>query len=483
MGWVSVVLGVALLVAGGWRSDSDTHGRTDGRSTGGRGQPPAAGRDERRESGAAGALGVLGILLIVLGIPAIFIHAMAVTVAALILVAGLIGVLATAGTAGFRALRRRRVGITWFAPSASAVLLVTGFVGLGLTVTPPQPAANDVAGARSTHRTHPVSGDSAAVARAPSPTPTADGSAGTRAGGAVAGRAVHRSSPGMGPYPVLRVVDGDTVHVSVRGVDTTLRIIGIDTPETVDPRKPVECFGRAASRKAHALLDGSDVYLRYDPSQGRLDKYGRTLAYVSVRGVDYGKWMIKHGFAHEYTYDLPYQRQAAYQAAEATARRHDAGLWSPRTCAGDTGVDSGLARTSRTTSGGTSGGTTTGGGTSGGDKDCSDFTTQPAAQQYFDSHGGSPSNNVDRLDGDGDGIVCESLPGGTAQGGSGSTGSTGGSGAGTGGSGSTGSGGTDPRFSTCGAAIAAGYGPYVRGQDPEYDWYRDADGDGVVCES
>jgi len=42
--------------------------------------------------------------------------------------------------------------------------------------------------------------------------------------------------------------------------------------------------------------------------------------------------------------------------------------------------------------------------------------------------------------------------------------------------------GTDPRFDTCGAAIAAGYGPYHRGQDPEYDWYRDADGDGVVCE-
>jgi hypothetical protein len=42
--------------------------------------------------------------------------------------------------------------------------------------------------------------------------------------------------------------------------------------------------------------------------------------------------------------------------------------------------------------------------------------------------------------------------------------------------------GTDPRFDTCGEAIAAGYGPYYRGQDPEYDWYRDADGDGVVCE-
>jgi hypothetical protein len=42
--------------------------------------------------------------------------------------------------------------------------------------------------------------------------------------------------------------------------------------------------------------------------------------------------------------------------------------------------------------------------------------------------------------------------------------------------------GTDPRFDTCAAAIAAGYGPYHQGQDPEYDWYRDADGDGIVCE-
>ncbi len=78
------------------------------------------------------------------------------------------------------------------------------------------------------------------------------------------------------------------------------------------------------------------------------------------------------------------------------------------------------------------------------------------------------------LDRDSDGVACESSEGGSTGGGSTGGGSTGG--------GSTGGGGTDPRFSTCAAAKAAGYGPYVRGRDPEYEWYRDADRDGTVCE-
>jgi micrococcal nuclease len=78
-----------------------------------------------------------------------------------------------------------------------------------------------------------------------------------------------------GPRGVVRVVDGDTVVIAP---DTTVRLIGIDTPETVDPRKPVQCFGREASAYAHLLLDGRSVSLEYDPTQGRLDRYGRTLA-------------------------------------------------------------------------------------------------------------------------------------------------------------------------------------------------------------
>ncbi len=64
---------------------------------------------------------------------------------------------------------------------------------------------------------------------------------------------------------VTDVVDGDTIKVSN---GKTLRLIGVDTPETVDPRKPVQCFGREASARAHALLDGARVQLEYDPTPG-----------------------------------------------------------------------------------------------------------------------------------------------------------------------------------------------------------------------
>jgi len=134
--------------------------------------------------------------------------------------------------------------------------------------------------------------------------------------------------------PVARVVDGDTIVVST-GV--TLRLIGIDTPETVDPRKPVQCFGREASNRAHELLDHTNVSLEYDPTQGRLDRYGRTLAYVWMSGGRlYNKVMIEDGYAHEYTYSVPYRYQSVFIAAERAARDGQRGLWSPATCAGDT---------------------------------------------------------------------------------------------------------------------------------------------------
>ena len=86
------------------------------------------------------------------------------------------------------------------------------------------------------------------------------------------------STPQYTYYSVIDVVDGDTIKVSMNGTITTLRLIGMDTPETVDPRKPVQCFGKEASNKAKELLSGKKVRLEMDPSQGTLDTYGRTLA-------------------------------------------------------------------------------------------------------------------------------------------------------------------------------------------------------------
>jgi len=68
----------------------------------------------------------------------------------------------------------------------------------------------------------------------------------------------------------------------------TMRLIGINTPETVDPRKPVECFGREASAEAKRLLTGQRVRIELDPSQNTYDRYGRLLGYVFVRDVERG---------------------------------------------------------------------------------------------------------------------------------------------------------------------------------------------------
>jgi len=138
-------------------------------------------------------------------------------------------------------------------------------------------------------------------------------------------------------YSVSSVVDGDTVKVSIGGTITTLRLIGIDTPETVDPRKPVQCFGKEASTKAKELLNGKKVRIEKDVTQGELDKYGRLLAYIYREdGLFYNKYMIEQGYAHEYTYNTPYKYQTEFKAAQKSAQDNLRGLWSPDTCSGDT---------------------------------------------------------------------------------------------------------------------------------------------------
>ena len=138
-------------------------------------------------------------------------------------------------------------------------------------------------------------------------------------------------------YPVAKVIDGDTISIIKDGKTVTLRLIGLDTPEMVDPRKPVQCFGKAASDKAKELLAGKTVRLEFDSSQGLLDKYGRTLAYVFLsNGTLFNEYMIAEGYGHEYTYNLPYKYQREFKAAEARAREEKKGLWADDTCAGDT---------------------------------------------------------------------------------------------------------------------------------------------------
>lgn len=127
---------------------------------------------------------------------------------------------------------------------------------------------------------------------------------------------------------VVRVVDGDTFHALCADLDITVRVIGIDTPETKDPRKKVQCYGPEASARAHELLDGKIVHLVDDPTQDETDRYGRSLAYAVVDGTDFGLAMIRGGYAREYSYDDMYERRGTYQREQRLAEARKTGLWA-----------------------------------------------------------------------------------------------------------------------------------------------------------
>lgn len=124
------------------------------------------------------------------------------------------------------------------------------------------------------------------------------------------------------------MADGDTFKVDIDGVIKTIRVIGINAPETVDPRKPVECFGIEASNKTKAILFGQIVRLERDSTQGDRNKYGRLLCHIFLEnGTNFGLLMIGEGYAHEYTYAVPYKYQEEYIVAQNYARQNSMGLW------------------------------------------------------------------------------------------------------------------------------------------------------------
>jgi micrococcal nuclease len=134
---------------------------------------------------------------------------------------------------------------------------------------------------------------------------------------------------------INKVVDGDTIEVQQGGESIGVRLIGINTPETVDPRKGVECFGKEASSRAKELLSGKKVRLEADVTQDVKDKYGRTLAYVFLEdGTNFNKQMIAEGYAYEYTYASAYKYQSEFKAAEQDAKSNKKGLWGDGTCKG-----------------------------------------------------------------------------------------------------------------------------------------------------
>lgn len=136
-----------------------------------------------------------------------------------------------------------------------------------------------------------------------------------------------QSQPGQ--YKVVRFSDGDTISVSMGGKTETIRFIGVDTPETHDPRKPVQCYGPAASAftKNTITAVGSTVRLAADPQNTDRDRYNRLLRYVYLPdGTLFNEKLIQEGYGFYYPY-FPFSKSSEFAAAEKSAQAANKGLW------------------------------------------------------------------------------------------------------------------------------------------------------------
>lgn len=121
---------------------------------------------------------------------------------------------------------------------------------------------------------------------------------------------------------VIRVIDGDTIEVEG---GNKVRYIGIDTPETVHPSKPVECYGKEASEKNKELVEGKMVYLEKDVSE--VDEYGRLLRYVWVNNLFINEYLVREGYAQSSSYPPDVKYQDRIVEAQRQAREEEKGLW------------------------------------------------------------------------------------------------------------------------------------------------------------
>lgn len=219
---------------------------------------------------------------------------------------------------------------------------------------------------------------------------------------------------------VTRVIDGDTVEVEFDDGETdTIRLIGVDTPETslgdVSPdeyegipetqaaRDHLYNWGQRASEFATEELDGQQVRVVTDGEGDRRGSFGRLLAYIYTGGENFNQQLLADGYAR--VYDSSFSLREEFDAAEEQARSNNVGLWEFDGAAST--PTSTPTPTEEPADDGGSGGSDLPPPSGGPDDpyDCGDFSSQEQAQQYFESVSGDPSG----LDGDGNGEACESL--------------------------------------------------------------------------
>ena len=142
----------------------------------------------------------------------------------------------------------------------------------------------------------------------------------------VLGQTVQSSQPGL--YHVSEFVDGDTIKVDMNGSTETVRFIGVDTPETHDPRKAVQCYGQAAASFTKNLIGSNDVRLEADPESTNRDRYDRLLRYIYLPdGRLVNAKIIKQGYGFYYPY-FPFSKADEFHQDELAAQTQNRGLWS-----------------------------------------------------------------------------------------------------------------------------------------------------------
>lgn len=144
---------------------------------------------------------------------------------------------------------------------------------------------------------------------------------------------------------VERVVDGDTIEVRITtttdgpgagrvavGERYDVRLLGIDTPESVNPSSPVECFGKESAAATDALLSGASVRLVKDVEE--VDGFGRLLRYVYMGDEMANARLVTNGYAFAYTYPPNVRHSGLFVALQREARETNRGLWHPEACNG-----------------------------------------------------------------------------------------------------------------------------------------------------
>jgi micrococcal nuclease len=215
-------------------------------------------------------------------------------------------------------------------------------------------------------------------------------------------------NPNIMYVKVTNVVDGDTFKIES---GETVRMIGIDTPETVHPSKPVQCYGKEASLKTQELIEGKEIKLEKDVSEK--DKYGRLLRYVYLGDIFLNEYLVREGYAMSSSYPPDIKYQDKFVGAQKKAQEENKGLWSPSACPTTTPKPTVTPKPATpkpvTTTYYTPVPTTqTSGGTSGGSsvcncsKTCSQMSSCAEAQYQLNVCGCSAR------DADDDGIACDS---------------------------------------------------------------------------